>query len=64
MLRDQWPLDLRDLVHAGALLTTSGFDANRLITHMLPLEKFEDAFSLLAGHEALKVIFEIGEGRR
>jgi threonine 3-dehydrogenase len=43
-------------------LTTSGFDANRLITHMLPLEKFEDAFALLAGHEALKVIFEIGGG--
>ena len=41
-------------------LTTSGFDANRLITHILPLEKFEDAFALLSGHEALKVIFEIG----
>ncbi|MGB9112453.1 MAG: L-threonine 3-dehydrogenase [Acidimicrobiales bacterium] len=45
-------------------LTTSGFDANRLITHILPLEKFEDAFSLLAGHEALKVIFEIDGDRR
>jgi threonine 3-dehydrogenase len=45
-------------------LTTSGFDANRLITHMLPLEKFEEAFSLLAGHEALKVIFEVGGNLR
>lgn len=44
-------------------LTTSGFDANRLITHILPLEKFEDAFALLSGHEALKVIFEIGGSR-
>jgi threonine 3-dehydrogenase len=42
-------------------LTTSSFDANRLISHVLPLEKFEDAFALLAGHEALKVIFEIGQ---
>lgn len=41
-------------------LTTSPFDADRLITHVLPLEKFEDAFSLLAHRDALKVIFEIG----
>ncbi|MGA8297712.1 MAG: L-threonine 3-dehydrogenase [Acidimicrobiales bacterium] len=44
-------------------LVTGNFDANRLITHVLPLEKYEDAFALLAGHEALKVIFEIGGGR-
>jgi threonine 3-dehydrogenase len=44
-------------------LTSGTFDADRLITHVLPLENFEDAFALLAGHEALKVIFEIGGGR-
>ena len=42
-------------------LLSTEFDAEALITHVLPLEKFEDAFALITSHEALKVIFEIGE---
>lgn len=41
-------------------LVSSSFDAEALVTHELPLEKFEEAFALIAGHEALKVIFAIG----
>src|SRR5579863_7169907 len=42
-------------------LVSGALDAESLVTHVLPLEKFEDAFSLISSHEALKVIFEIGE---
>ena len=44
-------------------LLSGSLDATSLITHVLPLEKFEDAFSLISSHEALKVIFEIGESK-
>ena len=42
-------------------LLSGRLDLDALITDVLPLEKFEEAFALIASRAALKVIFEIGQ---
>jgi threonine 3-dehydrogenase len=41
-------------------LLSGQLDLDALVTDVLPLEKFEEAFALIANRTALKVIFEIG----
>ena len=41
-------------------LLSGRLDLDALITDVLPLEKFDDAFALIASRTALKVVFEIG----
>ncbi|MGA9077006.1 MAG: L-threonine 3-dehydrogenase [Acidimicrobiales bacterium] len=42
------------------ILLSGRLDLDALITDVLPLEKFDEAFALIASRAALKVIFEIG----
>ena len=52
---------LRHLVLVVEWFLLSGqLDLDALVTDVLPLEKFEEAFALIANRTALKVIFEIG----
>jgi threonine 3-dehydrogenase len=41
-------------------LLSGQLDLDALVTDVLPLERFEEAFALIASRTALKVIFEIG----
>jgi len=44
-------------------LAGSSLGIESLVTHVLPVERFDEGFSLLASGEAVKVLLELGEAR-
>ncbi len=49
----------RDFAEAIALVSNGRLDLSRLITHRLPLEKYQEAFKLAADGSAIKVAFDM-----